>query len=381
MQIDLKQYQNNVAAPKKEAKSTSGSGLSKALSKDISFSSGFGDKSKEEFYGELGTLFEAGVDLRSALDLLQEDQRKKSHQVVIEKIREGIINGHSFSGALQAVGKFSPYEYHSLKIGEESGRLTQVLEELKAFYGRKMKLKRMLIGALIYPSFVISVAVGVIYFMLAFIVPMFSEVFQRFDTELPSITLWVMAASEQAPIWFGVLVLALIGLGALWWSQREKPWMRRLTARLILGIPFFGGLIGKIYLARMCQSMYLLMAASHPLTQSLDLVRNMIRFYPLEVSLDHARKTVMQGVPLHRSLSKSTIFPKRMIAMIRLAEEVNQLESIFKKLSEQYTTEVEHRIGMMGKVIEPVLIILVALFVGFILVAMYLPLFRLGTAI
>ncbi|MEM9023679.1 MAG: type II secretion system F family protein, partial [Bacteroidota bacterium] len=128
-------------------------------------------------------------------------------------------------------------------------------------------------------------------------------------------------------------------------------------------------------------SMHLLTASQTPLVEALNLVEKMISFYPMEAALPHIRNGILQGEALHASLARFPVFNKRMVSLIKVAEEVNQLDMIFEKLSHQYSDEVEHQTGMIGSVIEPIMIIFIAVFVGFILIAMYLPLFELSTTI
>jgi len=133
-------------------------------------------------------------------------------------------------------------------------------------------------------------------------------------------------------------------------------------------------------LARFCQSMKLLVGARVMINDALELVRNMIEYYPMEIALEDVKKEVVnEGKSLNESLAKHTIFPTKLVALIKLSEEVNAPEIIFEKLHKQYSAEIEHQQAVLGKLIEPLFIIILGLFVGFILVAMYLPMFEMST--
>lgn len=376
MSIDVGKYQNAAAL-----KSPSNSRVP-WWQRDIKLpGQGWNDRKKERLYSELLTLLQSGIDLRSALELLAEEQQKPAEAAFYQQLCDNVIDGQSLSDALEESGAFGPYEYYSVKIGEESGRLLEILHELQSFYARKIKLKRQFVSVLTYPLFVFGVSIGVIWFMLTYIVPMFSDVFKRFDQELPELTQFVISLSEQMGYWLPWIGGAILLVAVILVGQRNTPWFRKNSARFAQRVPFFGGIIRRVYLARFCQSMHLLISAKTPLVDTLGLVARMIRFYPLEVASSSIQNDLEQGISLHESMRKFKVFDARMVALLKVAEEVNQLDTMFEKLAQQYSEEVEHKTGIMGGVIEPIMIIFIALFVGAILVAMYLPLFQLSTTI
>ncbi|HET6243887.1 MAG: type II secretion system F family protein [Bacteroidetes bacterium] len=351
------------------------------LNKDISiFGSQLNDKKKERFYSELNILFTAGVDIKTTLELIEEEQVKKVEKELYRKIRESVINGVSLSEAIKLTGKFSTYEYYSIMIGEESGRLTTVLDELAVFFSKKIKQKRLVLNALSYPTIVLLVAFGAIFFMLKFIVPMFADVFLRFGGDLPYITKLIIKISKAFSLYAWYFIFCVLGISIFFFLQKQKDWFRRLSADFIMKTPIFGNIIQKIYLARFCHSMNLLISAKTPLLQAIQLVKKMVGFYPIEYSLGIVESNVLKGEPLSLSLSRYPVYNKRLIALIKVAEEVNQLDLVFGKLAKQYTDEVEHQTSLIGSLIEPIMIIFLGLLVTIILVAMYLPLFQLSTS-
>lgn len=352
------------------------------LNKDIKlFGSGFNDKKKERFYSELCILFSAGVDIRSALELIEEEQTKEKDRILFSTIKESIISGNSLSKALQQTGLFTMYEYYSLQIGEESGRLTEVLSELSIFFTKKIQQKRQLTSALSYPAVVFFASFGAIFFMMKFVVPMFADVFKRFKGELPAFTKLIIRISDafgNYSLYFIIFFTALIGFLI---NQREAIWFRNYGAKIILRTPIMKDMIAKIYLARFCQSMNLLISAKTPLVTAIELVKKMVGFYPIEVSLETVQEDLLKGKPLHLSLSKFKIYNRRMISLIKVAEEVNQLDTMFSRLSKQYSDEVEHQTSILGSLIEPIMIIFLGVLVAVILVAMYLPLFQMSSKV
>lgn len=380
LQLDLNNIDFVKKAPAASVKERKGT--LDFLNKDLKlFETGFSDKKKERFYSELCILFSAGVDIRSALELIEEEQTKEKDKILFATIKESIIAGAGLSKAVEQTGMFSPYEYYSIQIGEESGSLTKVLQELSYFYSKKIQQKRQLISALSYPAVVFSASFGAIFFMMKFVVPMFADVFKRFKGELPYFTRLIIrlsdAFSNYSLYFFVGITITVVFL----YSKRKTVWFRKLSADVLLRTPIMKDMISKIYLARFCQSMNLLISAKTPLVTAIDLVKKMVGFYPIEVSLETIQEDILKGQPLHLSLSKFKIYNRRMISLIRVAEEVNQLDVMFSKLAKQYSDEVEHQTSILGSLIEPIMIIFLGLLVAIILVAMYLPLFQMSSTV
>ena len=289
--------------------------------------------------------------------------------------------GSTFSAALEKNGHFTAYEYHSVQIGEETGRLISVLRELARFYEKKIRQSRQIIGAMIYPCVVMFVAAGAVTFMLTYVVPLFADVLKRSGGELPFITKMVLSLADWLKRSTGILLLVLAGIGWLIYTQRKKQYFRKWSSSLILRVPVIGGIVRKIYLSRLANTLSLLTGAKLPIVQSLHLVRKMIRFYPIEWSLEESEKNILTGMPLHKCLERHSIYPVRMISLVKVGEEANQMELFFNRIAEQYAAEVEYQTGMLSKIIEPLIIVVLGLVVGVILIAMYLPMFQLGQSI
>lgn len=352
------------------------------LQKDIQlFGSGLSLKQKEAFYAELEVLLSAGLDLKRSLAIISGNKKKKRDKDLLQEIEQTIINGASLSEAIRSTGKFSDYEVFSIQIGEESGQLIAVLKELSNFYTKSIKYKQQLLSALAYPGFVISFAFLVVFFLLKYLVPLFSDIYKRLDGKLPTITQHIMDLSD----WLGnysiylFLVFALLFLGL--YQQRQRIWFRRVSTSILLGSPIFGPIIQKIYLSRLAQSMFLLLHAKVPLLKAVQLVRKMISFYPIEDSLNKTEEDILQGRALHESLAKSKFYPSPFIALLQVGEEANTLDEMFQRLAQQYTEEVEQQTALISSLLEPILIISLGILVGIILVAMYMPLFQMSVGI
>lgn len=339
------------------------------------------NKKKQEFYGELGTLLEAGVEVKSALELIEAGLKKGKFHDITCRIRENLINGKSLAGAFETERIFSNYETVSLRIGEESGRLDRVVAELGSYFQKKIEQKKKIAGAFTYPAIVVLVALAAVFFMMRYVVPMFEDVFKRFNNELPAITQKVIGISHWIGSNFMFIVLFIAAVVIFVIRFREKPWFRTTWHSLLRRVPFFGEMARKMYMARFCSSMELLISSQAPLVQSLELVRQMIQYYPLELALSQISKDVVSGVPLHECMTRFPIFDRKMLSMVRVGEEVNQLAPMFAKLRQMYDSDTEHNTAMMGTIMEPLIIIFVGLIVGVVLISMYLPMFKMNGSI
>lgn len=338
------------------------------------------DKIKLDLYKELSILISSGVDLKDALNLLIDQLEKENQKQVLKKIKDQIVlKGSHISDAIQASGQFTDYEIYSIKIGEEGGSLADVLKELSYYFDRKIKQRRIFINAISYPGFLLLSTGAVVIFMLTFVVPMFMQMFKQFDAELPYLTQLLIAISAFLTDYTLVFILIIAMIGGSIYMVRKQEWFRRTTSALIMKIPFLGDLIYKIYLARFCQSMYLLLKNKTSVVKSLLLMKKMIGFYPIECTMDSLHNAILsKGNSLSQALSKHPVFSKRMISLIKVAEEVNKLDYIFGELAKQYTEETDHQTSLISVFLQPIMLIVIGGIIGFIVVAMYLPMIELG---
>lgn len=375
MSIDLGKFQTS----KKPGNSISLDNVIKFLNKDISLAgNGLPIKTKERFFTELETLTKAGLNLKPALELIIENHKKKEKKL-FQNLKEDVIAGSSLSEAMSKSGKFSEYEIFCIRIAEESGKMAPVLKDLADHFSKQLQFRRLLISALSYPVLVIFVAFASIAFLLNFLVPLFGDIYNRLHSDLPPITQVVVKISALFNVWFSpsILLAGLIAVGLYFF--RKRPWLRKLKAGILGHLPIFGKLFKDIYLARFCQTMGFMLQSRIPILTAMPLVERIIGFYPIEVAIQNARLSIVKGKPLFESLGKFKVFPHSLITLIKIGEEANQLPGMFLKLADQYNQEVEQRTKLLGSLIEPVLIIFLAAVVGFVLIAMYLPIFKLVT--
>jgi type IV pilus assembly protein PilC len=352
------------------------------LQKEITFfGSSFSNKIKEDFYTELSVLLKAGITLKGALELIQNAIKKNVHKEKLTTITNDIISGSTLSDALKKQKEFTDYEYYSIKIGEETGSLTQVCEQLGDFFGRKNEQRRNLISALTYPIIILTTAGLVVIFMLQYVVPMFQDIFEQQKVELPAITKLIIQASEfmKSYGWLFIVILIVLMFSRTFFNKKE--WFKKAKDNFILKLPFIGDFVKTVYLSQFTQAVTLLTASKVPVVNSIQLVKQMINFYPLQNALEDVEQQILRGKSLSESMKQHKLFDDKMIALVKVAEETNQNEFIFERLNRQYNTQVQQRSKLLSTVMEPIIIMIVGFLVGVILIAMYLPMFKLSSVL
>lgn len=357
-------------------------GLDKWLKKEIIlFGSFFNSKKKEGFYSELAILLKAGLQLREALELLSGNQKKEKLQLFYGNMVKELDSGSSFSEVLKGRREFTEYEYYSVEIGEESGNLGTILQELATFFAQKNEQRRNLISALTYPLIILCTAILVVVFMLRMVVPMFEDIFRQNNVELPTITQYIIGISNLIEQYGLAVLLAVFVLILLRKPLMRKESVRRRRDYLLLRAPYFGNFLRLVYMSQFTQAVALLTTSKVPMLNSVQMAKKMMRFYPLQDALDTMEKRILKGTSLHESLKGNKVFDHKMVSLVKVAEETNQTEYIFKKLNQQYVMEVQRKSKMLSTIMEPLIIVVIGVFVGVILVSMYLPMFKLSSVL
>ena len=356
--------------------------VEKLLKTEISlFGNSFSNKKKEAFYTELSVLLNAGISLKEALSLLEEEQKKRTDKVLLTNIVEDLISGKSFSDSIKGFKDFTEYEYYSIKIGEETGTLQKVTEELGLFFRRRNEQRRNVMNALSYPIVVLITAMLAVLFMLRYVVPMFADIFKQHQVELPWLTKMVINASNLFQDYFWILVVLLLALLVIRKVVSKKIWYKKYASKILLKIPFIGELLRKMYIGQFTQAVALLTTAKVPVLNSIQLTKKMIDFYPLQTALQDVESKILSGNSLSESLKTHKVFDNKMVSLLRVAEETNQNEFIFERLTTQYNEEIQYKSKMLSTVLEPLIIVFLGAFVAVILIAMYLPMFTLSTVL
>jgi len=368
----------NIKVKKKEKQFSK---IDELLKMEISIGKSFSNKKKEAFYNELYILLSAELTLKESLELIIQQQKNEKDSNRIKNIVDRLIEGKNFSDAIENVTEFSSYEFHSIKIGENTGTLEKIIQELSHFFKRKNEQRRIILSAISYPLVVLFTAFLAIVFMLQFVVPMFADIFRQNKVELPWITKKILSISELFQNYGWLVVVIIASLFIIYQVIKTKQWYKMFTSRIILKIPLLGDFVRKVKMAQLNQALSLLTGARVPLLNALGLTKNMVGFYPIEKAIEGIENDILQGKSLHASMIRFAVFDKKMISLVKVAEETNQNETIFKRLTDQYLQEVEHTSKLLSATLEPMIIVILGVVVAVILIAMYLPMFTLSTVI
>jgi type IV pilus assembly protein PilC len=340
-------------------------------------------KSLQIFARQLATMIEAGVSVVAALVTLEEQTDDKYLKEVVAEVRADVESGMIFSRALARHPKvFNRLFVAMVAAGESSGTLDTVLDRVATQIEKETKLKRRVKSAMIYPAVVLTFATLVLIFMLMFIVPVFQKVFDELNGQLPAPTRIIIAMSHALRgYWF--IIFPVIGL-IVYFIRRLKntPEGTKRWDQFKLRVPMkIGDVVQKVALARISRTLATLVAAGVDIISALDIAAGTAGNWVLETALQRTSSRVHDGVPISVPLAEDPIFPPMVSQMVKIGEETGELDKMLSKIADFYEDEVDASIASLTSIIEPLLMICVGAMVGTIVIAMYLPMFKLLTLI
>lgn len=337
------------------------------------------DSRKETLFSELYSLLSSGLDFSHAFRLLIESETDAGVKDTLGHLYRDVVAGASLWQAFEGSGRFTALDCGVVRIGEETGRLAASLDFLSDYYRKKAAQGRMVSSAVGYPMIIMAMAIVVVIFMLAVIVPMFEQVYSRMGGELPGMTKWIISVSKNFPVYAAVALFVIGGGGVLLYISRETVAVRSAIAKILLAMPVVGEIIRKNNQASFCKLLYLLASSGVPLLTGIRMLRSIIRFYPYECSFDAVAKGLERGELFSANLEKFPhLYDRKLTTLLRVGEETNRLPQMLLKQGEDLSKELEHRLRGLGNILEPALILFVGVLVAVILISMYLPMFRLG---
>ncbi len=328
---------------------------------------------------QLATLISSGFPLTAALDTLLPQTRKESFKRIISKIKDAIKEGSSFADALALYPNiFSPIYINMVRAGEASGTLDIVLERLADISETQHKLNSKIKSAMAYPLLMTFIGTGVLFFLLTVIVPNVTSIFEEMNQALPLTTQILIRTSLFLKQWwwlvFGGIVLLIIAFKTI----KKKPSVEMAIDTFILKLPKVGELIQKISVARLTRTLGSLLENGVSLLDALEIVKNVTGNKTIEAAIIEARKEVERGRELGDVLGQNDQFPYLAVQMIKVGEQSGTLESMLKKTAKVYDDEIETTVIGMTSLLEPVIILLMAVVVGFIVLSICLPIFEMN---
>ncbi|MGM0752352.1 MAG: type II secretion system F family protein [Bacillota bacterium] len=329
------------------------------------------------FLRQFSTLLKAGVTVVDATRILGSQTDSKALTKILTDVEMELREGHPLSEAFGKHKKvFEPLFINMLKAGEATGSLDETLERLGDHYEKQHGTRQKVIAALSYPAVVGFIAIGVVIFLLAAVVPTFVDMFDDFGGELPLITRFVLGASETVQrFWYLLLFLVLLMITGIAMVRQRKE-SKYYLDYFLLRIPIFGKLLQKAVLARMTRTLSSLFSSSVPILQSLAIVERVVENEVIAAVLKESRESLEKGGTLTEPMKKHWAFPPLVSQMISIGEATGSLDSMLSKVADFYEKEVENSTDQLKALIEPLMIVLLAGLVGTIVTAIMIPMFE-----
>jgi type IV pilus assembly protein PilC len=336
-------------------------------------------KTLQIFSRQFATMIEAGLNVVSSLVILEDQTEDPYFALVIKELRADVEGGLLLSQAMARHPKiFSRLYIAMVEAGEAAGILDQVLDRVALQIEKETQIKRRVKGAMMYPTMVLIFATLVLIGLLMFLVPVFVKIFAQLNGQLPTLTQYVVGASNQLRShWF--IIFPAMGL-TVWGVRRFKKTEpgRQLWDRIKLKVPMkIGDVVLKVTMARFSRTLSTLVAAGVDIIKALEITGQTAGNWVIEEALADVRQKVHQGVPIAQPLIENPVFPPMVSQMVKIGEETGELEKMLGKIADFYEDEVDAAIASLTAIIEPLMMIGVGAMVGVIIISMYLPMFKL----
>ena len=343
---------------------------------------GVGLKALVFFTRQMATMFSAGLTIEKSLTNLAKGEKSKKFRKVLNKLSNDIKKGFSLSESMeQHPGVFNSLYISLVKAGEVSGTLHTILDELAVYLEKIEDTRRKVWSALSYPIFILCFLAIVVWGLFYFIIPMFAAVYESFHADLPAPTLAAIALSklirEHVFLTFLGVLAFFMAFFLFYLSDKGKY----IVDSIILKVPVIGNLLENSIMSKFARTFSILMYAGVPIMDTLELVENVVQNAVVESAVHKARMSVKEGYGVAGAFKKTKVFPPTLLQLIATGEETGDMDSLLRKAAEFHQKLVDSVIDRLTSLIEPLLIILMAGMVGYIIIIIYLPIFRLGLAI
>jgi len=345
------------------------------------FRTGVSLKTLVFFTRQLSTMFSAGLTIEKAVTDLEKEEKNKKFAKVLRKIGDDIRKGFSLSEAMeQHPGVFNPLYVALVQAGEVSGTLHTVLDELSDYLEKIEDTRRKVMSAMAYPIFILVFLAIVVAVLFYYVIPMFAGVYENFEADLPAPTILAISISDFIVnnVFFAILVVILFFavLFLLYLTDRGRYIMDTLKLRM----PVVGGVIKNSIMSKFARTFSILMASGVPIMETMELTENVVQNAVVEGAVRRARVLVKEGYGVANAFRRTGEFPPTLLQMMATGEETGDMDKLLGKAAQFYEKLVDSVIDRLTSLIEPLLIVLMAVVVGGIIVVVYLPIFDLGDA-
>ena len=358
----------------------------KGFKKDLKFPS-FGNKKIETkdlvvFTRQFATMIDSGLPLVQCLEILSGQQENKTFKEILFKVKESVESGSTFADALARHPKaFDQLYVNLVAAGEVGGILDTILNRLAAYIEKAMKLKKQVKGAMVYPATILSIAVIVVGVILVFVIPTFAKMFADFGSELPAPTRIVIALSNFMKKYIVVMIAAFIAIKYAIGKYYATPKGRKVIDRLALKAPIAGPLIRKVAVAKFTRTLGTMISSGVPIMDGLEIVAKTAGNKIVEEAIYGVRQAISEGKTMAEPLASCGVFPPMVVQMISVGEATGAMDTMLNKIADFYDDEVDDAVSALTSMMEPLLMVVLGTTVGGLVVAMYLPIFKMASAV
>jgi type IV pilus assembly protein PilC len=327
------------------------------------------------------TLIKAGLPILNALDLLIKRQKDKNLQSLLQNVRERVKSGELLSDAFAAQHVFPKIYTTTLMAGEKSGNMEEVLSRYIAYQRMALTFKKKFAVSLVYPSLLVTMVLIMVVFLITYVVPQFAKLFENLNADLPAITVFMLAVGTAAQKYAPFVAVGLVALVVLIWRWKNTDRGAEIIDGVMLKMPVFGDILLKYQVANFARMLSTLLAGGLPLVPSLETAAASMSSRKILNGVLESAVRVREGQTLAGSLEQQKMFPDLSVEMIEVGESTGALPAMLNSVAEFYEEDVQTALSAAMALIEPVILIIMAFFVGGVLISLYLPIFSLGSGI
>jgi len=341
------------------------------------------DKDITLFTRQLATMMKSGVPLLQAFDIVGKGHSNRAVSKLLMDIKSDVETGSNLADAFRKYPLYFDALFCNLVgAGEAAGILDSLLDRLATYKEKIQAIKGKIKSALFYPISIIVVAFVITAVIMIFVVPAFKDLFEGFGAELPAPTLFVMTVSDFfVDYWWAIIGTLGGGIYAFFYAWKRSIPMQRVMDRMVLKLPIFGEVIRKATIARWSRTLSTMFAAGVPLVESLDSVAGAAGNYIYYEATKNIQIEVSTGNSLMSSMANSNVFPSMVVQMVAIGEESGSLDSMLGKVADFYEAEVDDAVAALSSLMEPVIMVVLGTLIGGMVVAMYLPIFKMGMVV
>ena len=331
------------------------------------------------FTRQFATMIDAGLPLVQCLEILSTQQENKTFKEVLTNVKEDVESGSTFAEALRKHPKaFNELYVNLVAAGEVGGILDTILNRLASYIEKAMKLRKKVKSAMTYPATIVGIAVVVIAVILVFVIPTFAKMFEDFGSALPAPTQFVINLSnfiqDYILVIIGFFILSIFGFKKVYATEKGRD---KLDA-MALKLPVFGVLIRKVAVAKFSRTLSTMISSGVPILDGLDIVRKTAGNRTIEKAIAKVRSSISEGNTIAEPLKESGVFPPMVCQMIEVGEQSGALDTMLGKIADFYDDEVDDAVNNLTAMMEPMLMLFLGTTVGGLVIAMYLPIFKLA---